>query len=134
MQDAPANPAGPPRRRPRTPPRSRPPGRRRLTIAAAGALAVAVAGGLTAWGVANPGAYGQSRGGCVTVSVPSSTGGALEHGCGGTARAMCRAAFANHDRLALATRPQCRLAGIAPPGGAGPGGHVPAPRASSSAG
>jgi hypothetical protein len=88
--------------------------RRRLTLAAAGALAVAAVAGLTAWGIANPGAYGQSRDGCVTVSVPSSTGGALAHGCGGTARAMCRAAYAGHDRLSLATRPQCRLAGIAP--------------------
>lgn len=92
-----------------------------LTLAAAGALVAAAAGGLTAWAVANPGAYGQSRDGCVTVSVPSSTGGALVHGCGGTARAMCRAAFANHDRLALATRPQCRLAGIAPSGRQVPG-------------
>jgi len=88
--------------------------RRRLTLAAAGALTVAVASGLTAWGVANPGAYGRSHDGCVTVTVPSSTGGALEHGCGGSARAMCRAAFAGHDRLSLATRPQCRLAGIEP--------------------
>jgi hypothetical protein len=95
------------------PPRAR---RRRLrAIAAAGALTVAVVGGLTAWSIASPGPYGQSRDGCVTVSVPSSTGGALQHGCGGTARAMCRAAFAGHDRLARATRPQCRLAGIAPP-------------------
>jgi len=88
--------------------------RRRLTIIAAGLLAAAAACGLIAWAIANPGAYGQSRDGCVTVSVPSSTGGALEHGCGRTARAMCQAAFANHDKLALATREQCRLAGISP--------------------
>jgi len=89
--------------------------RRRLTIMAAGLLVAAAACGLITWAIVNPGAYGQSRDGCVTVSVPSSTGGALEHGCGGTARAMCRAAFANHDKLALATRQQCRLAGISGP-------------------
>jgi hypothetical protein len=88
--------------------------RRRLTLAAVGALTVAAIAWLTAWGIANPGAYGESRDGCVTVSVPSSTGGALQHGCGDTARAMCRAAYARHDRLSAATRPQCRLAGIGP--------------------
>ncbi len=101
----PAEPGGPPH------PSRR---RRRLALAAAGALTVAAAAGLTAWAIANPGAYGQSRDGCVTVSVPSSTGGALEHGCGSTAQAMCRAAYAGHDRLSAATRPQCRLAGIGP--------------------
>jgi hypothetical protein len=96
------------------------PGRRRGRIAAAGALAVAVIGGVTWWGVSHPGAYGRSHDGCVTVSVPSSTGGALMHGCGASARAMCRTAFAGHDRLALATRPQCRLAGLGPTAGAAP--------------
>ena len=91
--------------------------RRRGRLAAAGALAVAVVGGVTVWGVSHPGAYGRSHDGCVTVTVPSSTGGALRHGCGASARAMCRTAFAGHDKLALATRPQCRLAGLGPSAG-----------------
>lgn len=93
---------------------------RRGRLAAAGVLTVAVVGGVAVWGVTHPGAYGRSHDGCVTVTVPSSTGGALEHGCGATARAMCRTAFAGHDRLALATRPQCRLAGLGPSAGAAP--------------
>jgi hypothetical protein len=86
-------------------------------MVAAGLLAVAIVGGVTIWGVSHPGSYGTSRDGCVTVSMPSSTGGALMHGCGASARAMCREAFASHDshdKLALATQPQCRLAGLAP--------------------
>jgi hypothetical protein len=109
MGDSPDAAAGPGRSR-----------RRRGRLAAAGALAVAVVGGVTVWGVSHPGAYGRSHDGCVTVTVPSSTGGALRHGCGASARAMCRTAFAGHDKLALATRPQCRLAGLGPSAGAAP--------------
>jgi len=89
-------------------------------MVAAGVLAVAVVGGVTVWGVSHPGSYGRSHDGCVTVSVPSSTGGALMHGCGATARALCRTAFAGHGSLALATRPQCRLAGLGPSASAAP--------------
>jgi hypothetical protein len=88
--------------------------RRRGRLAAAGAITVAVIGGVSWWGVSHPGTYGRSHDGCVTVSVPSSTGGALMHGCGASARVMCRNAFASHDKLALATRPQCRLADLGP--------------------
>jgi hypothetical protein len=66
------------------------------------------------WAATDPGSYGRSQHGCVNVVVPSSTGGATLHACGDTARAMCRRAFARHDRIALLTRPQCRLAGYAP--------------------
>jgi len=103
MDDSPGHGAGSERRPPR-----------RGRMVAAGLLAVAVVGGVTIWGVSHPGSYGTSRDGCVTVSMPSSTGGALMHGCGASARAMCREAFAGHDKLALATQPQCRLAGLAP--------------------
>jgi hypothetical protein len=109
--DSPDRTAGPDRRRRR---------RRRGRMAAAGAVAVAVVGGVTLWGVSHPGTYGRSHDGCVTVSVPSSTGGALMHGCGATARAMCRTAFAGHNGIELATRPQCRLAGLGPRAGAAP--------------
>ncbi|MGD0686003.1 MAG: hypothetical protein ABSA03_12910 [Streptosporangiaceae bacterium] len=103
MDDSPEQDAGPGRPLPR-----------RGRMVAAALLAVAVVGGVTIWGVSHPGSYGASRDGCVTVSMPSSTGGGLMHGCGASARAMCREAFASHDKLALATQPQCRLAGLAP--------------------
>jgi hypothetical protein len=50
------------------------------------------------------------------VVEPSSTGGAVLHQCGDAARAMCRSAFAHRTKLDLLTRPQCRLAGLGPPG------------------
>jgi hypothetical protein len=69
------------------------------------------------WGVTDPGSYGQSRNGCVNVTEPSSTGGAMLHECGAAARMLCRNAFAHHDRLSLLARPQCRQAGMAPASG-----------------
>jgi hypothetical protein len=48
---------------------------------------------------------------------PSSTGGAVLHACGSDAQVMCRRAFTQHSKLALLTRPQCRLAGLAPSDG-----------------
>ena len=97
--------------RPPGPPRS--PARRRLLWALAG-LVVALAAAGTVWAATQPGRYGRSANGCVNVMVPSSTGGAIVHGCGATARSMCRAAFAGHDKLARLTRPQCLLAGLGP--------------------
>jgi len=73
-------------------------------------LCIAIIG----WTLANPGSYGSSRAGCVTVTVPSTTGGGLLHACGSDAKAMCRNAFTRRDRISLLTRPQCRLAGLTP--------------------
>lgn len=87
------------------------PGRKRWLAAflvAVAALAV-VAG---AWSATQRGSYGQSRAGCVTATIPSTTGGALVHGCGARARAMCRHAFRHGDRLSLLIRPACRQAGL----------------------
>jgi len=83
-------------------------------IAIVGALILAGLGGLGIWAAVEPGGYGQSHDGCVTVSAASSTGGALLHACGSGAVAMCHAAFAHQDKLSLLTRPQCRLAGLGP--------------------
>jgi hypothetical protein len=84
--------------------------KRRLAVIG---LAVAlILAGVAAWSAVRPGSYGQSRAGCVTVTIPSSTGGALMHGCGDNARDMCRNAFASHDRLSLLIRPSCRNAGL----------------------
>jgi hypothetical protein len=83
--------------------------RRLAVIVAAVALAFA---GLAAWSSAHPGRYDQSRAGCVTVTIPSTTGGALLHQCGTGARLLCRNALRHHDRLSILIRPPCRQAGL----------------------
>jgi len=86
--------------------------RRILAITAVVILLVLAGTGI--WAAVRPGAYGSSRDGCVTVTLASSTGGALIHECGAEAKTMCRHAFASDDKVSLLTRPQCRLAGLAP--------------------
>jgi hypothetical protein len=88
--------------------------RAKRMIAVAGAVVVAAFAGVGIWGATHSDSYGGSRDGCVTVAAPSSTGGALQHACGGEARAMCQTAFAGHDKIALLTQAQCRLAGLGP--------------------
>ena len=66
------------------------------------------------WAAFRPGSYGSSRDGCITVSLPSTTGGAVLHQCGSDARASCKLAFTGTDKISRLTRPQCRLAGLAP--------------------
>jgi hypothetical protein len=90
--------------------------RQRRVFAIVGGLLIVLAAGAGVWAAASPGSYGRSSHGCVNVVEPSSTGGAVLHQCGGAARAMCRGAFAHRSRLDLLTRPQCRLAGLGPPG------------------
>ena len=89
--------------------------RQKRVFAIVGALLIVVVAGLGAWAALSNGSYGRSANGCVTVTEPSSTGGAVLHACGSDAQALCRRAFAQHSKLDLLTRPQCRLAGIAPP-------------------
>ena len=86
--------------------------KRGIAIVAGVVLAVFV--GLGVWAAVNPGGYGHSHDGCVTVNAASSTGGGLLHACGSSAVAMCKAAFAHDDKLSLLTRPQCRLAVLGP--------------------
>jgi hypothetical protein len=99
--------------------------RDRRVLAVVGALILAGSAGLGIWSAVRPGGYGQSHDGCVTVTVPSSTGGALLHECGAAARAMCHAAFTHGDKLSLLTRPQCRLAGLGPAPAQGPSDDSP---------
>lgn len=87
-------------------------GKRRLVLAGGILVAVLIAG--IAWAAISSGSYDSSRAGCVTVNVPSSMGGSLLHECGAGARTVCRHAFARDDRISLLTRPQCRVAGLAP--------------------
>ncbi len=86
--------------------------KRRIVVVAV-ALAVLLAG-VAIWAAVRPGSYGTSGHGCITVTLPSTTGGALIHQCGGAARVTCRHAFASTGKLAALTRPQCRLAGLGP--------------------
>jgi hypothetical protein len=76
------------------------------------AVVVAVFAGVAIWAAVRPGSYGASRNGCVTVNLPSSTGGALVHGCGSQARTMCANAYAGSGLAPGLTRQQCQLAGI----------------------
>lgn len=92
--------------------------RAKRTMAVGGVLAVVGFTGLGVWAGTHSGSYGPSRNGCVTVSVPSSTGGAIMHDCGASARALCKTAYAGHDKIAVLTQAQCRLAGLGPPGAA----------------
>jgi hypothetical protein len=90
--------------------------RQKRVFAIVGGLLIVLAAGAGVWAAVSPGSYGRSSHGCVNVVEPSSTGGAVLHQCGRKARALCRGAFAHGTRLDLLTRPQCRLAGLAPPG------------------
>lgn len=95
------------------------PGRAALTPGARrglviiGALVVLVAGGLGLWSVLASDSQGTSGHGCVSLTVPSSTGGALIHYCGDQARSFCRDAWTHTDHVSLLARPQCKLAGLA---------------------
>jgi len=91
--------------------------RQKRIFAVAGATLVVLLGGVGVWAATDPGSYGRSGNGCVNVTVPSTTGGAILHDCGAAAQALCERAFAHHDRIALLARPQCRLAGYAPAAG-----------------
>ena len=83
--------------------------RRLVLIGLAVALVLVI---VATWSAIRPGSYGRSGAGCVTVTIPSSTGGALLHQCGARARVLCRSAFGHDDRLSLLTRQPCREAGL----------------------
>jgi hypothetical protein len=94
--------------------------RQKRVMAAVGALLIALIAGVSVWAVTHPGSYDRSRAGCVSVNLPSSTGGGIAHACGAAARAMCQDAFGRRDQAALAIQRQCRLAGIGPANGTPP--------------
>lgn len=76
--------------------------------------AVVVAAGVAAgvWSGVSNDKWAMSGNGCVSVTVPSSTGGGVLHYCGEQARSFCRTSFAHADQVALAARPQCVIAGL----------------------
>ncbi len=89
--------------------------RQKRVFAIIGALVVLVLAGLGIWGALASDSYSSSGHGCVNVTVPSSTGGATLHYCGSAARSFCQASFRSQDQVSLRARPQCVLAGLAPP-------------------
>ena len=84
--------------------------KRRIVLAAAALLIVLAGVGI--WAAVRPGSYGSSGNGCITVTLPSTTGGALMHQCGAAAKATCQHAFASTGKISALIRPQCRLAGL----------------------
>jgi hypothetical protein len=88
--------------------------RDRRKVIIIGVIVLAIFAGAGIWAAVRPGSYGASGHGCITVNVPSTTGGALLHGCGSRARTMCRTAYAGQGVAVRLTRQQCRVAGISP--------------------
>ena len=95
--------------------------RQKRVFAVVGVLVVALLAGLGAWAALASDSYSSSGHGCVSVTVPSSTGGATLHYCGDSARSFCRTSFRKQDQISLRARPQCVLAGLGPSAGASPG-------------
>lgn len=88
--------------------------RRKRVLLAVCVVVVLALGGLGAWSAFAHDGYTASGNGCVSVTVPSSTGGATLRYCGAPARSFCRAEYAQHDALARLARPRCATAGIGP--------------------
>ena len=95
--------------------------RQKRVFAVVGVLIVALLAGLGAWAALASDSYSSSGHGCVSVTVPSSTGGATLHYCGDAARTFCQTSFRKQDQISLRARPQCVLAGLGPSVGASPG-------------
>ncbi len=88
------------------------PARQKRIFAVAAVVVVVLFGGLAAWGATAHDTYGTSARGCVSVTVPNSTGGAVLHYCGSRAQSFCQASFRARDQVSLLARPQCVLAGL----------------------
>ena len=86
--------------------------RQKRIFAITAVVVVVLFGGLAAWGATAHDSYGASGHGCVNVTVPNSTGGAVLHYCGSKARTFCQASFRSRDQVSLLARPQCVLAGL----------------------
>ena len=86
--------------------------RQKRIFAITAVVVVVLFGGLAAWGATAHDSYGASGHGCVNVTVPNSTGGAVLHYCGSRAQSFCQASFRSRDQVSLLARPQCVLAGL----------------------
>ena len=85
-----------------------------------GVLVVLILAGFGTWAALASDSYSSSGHGCVNVTVPSSTGGAMLHYCGAAARSFCQTSFRKQDQISLRARPQCVLAGLGPRGPVAP--------------
>ncbi len=75
-------------------------------------LVVAACAAVGIWSAVSSDPLATSANGCVSVNIPSSTGGQLGHFCGAQAKTLCRQAFAAADQTAVAEQKQCVLAGL----------------------
>jgi hypothetical protein len=76
------------------------------------ALVLAAGVGVGVWSAVASDRYATSANGCVNVLVAGATGGATLHYCGAQAKAFCKSAFENSDKVSLLARPQCDDAGL----------------------
>jgi hypothetical protein len=88
-------------------------------------LVVAACTAVGIWSAVTSDPLATSANGCVSVTIPSTTGGEIAHYCGTQANVLCREAFARTDATAVAEQKQCDLAGLtkaklAPEGGVSP--------------
>jgi predicted small integral membrane protein len=96
------------------PPAEQMTGRDKRRVAIFGTAVLLILAAIAVWAANRPGSYGTSRNGCITVTMPSTTGGALIHQCGAGAKATCKRAYTGTGKVSQLTRPQCRLAGLTP--------------------
>jgi hypothetical protein len=76
------------------------------------AVVVAACAAIGIWSAVSSDPLATSANGCVSVTIPGSTGGEIAHYCGAQAKALCRTAFAGTDPTAVAEQRQCDLAGL----------------------
>jgi hypothetical protein len=87
------------------------PRRRRIVYLVVG-LVVAACAAVGIWSAVTSDPLATSANGCVSVNIPSATGGQIGHFCGTQAKSLCRQAFAGVDATSVAEQKQCVLAGL----------------------
>ncbi len=87
-----------------------PRGKRIVYLVVAVVIAASAAVGI--WSAVTSDPLATSANGCVSVTIPGSTGGELAHYCGAQAKSLCRQAFAGADSTSVAEQRQCDLAGL----------------------
>jgi hypothetical protein len=80
-------------------------------LSVVGAAVVLAGAGVGIWELATPGG-GEGGRGCVSVVVPSSTGGGTITHCGAGAKSWCAAEATAHGPLAQLARSACRRADL----------------------
>ena len=75
-------------------------------------LVVAACAAIGIWSAVTSDPLATSANGCVSVNIPSSTGGQIGHFCGAQAKVLCRDAFAKSDATSVIEQQQCDLAGL----------------------